>query len=903
MKYNPISLINNLSYLRHMRSALRALVVCLLSCSAGEVLLAQSLGLEKKQNQPQISEVARFHNQILQQDLPFELSPQQGFYKDSVELRLLNKQADWNYYFNVQGKKPIDWVFPEEGITLKASNAIRIMAIQPESQDTVEGFFTYLLNQDPSLPVLSLIFEPGDFFSGDRGIYVKGSNGIPGYCRSTPHNWNQDWERPVQMTLFEQDGSDSAVPAFSVGAGVKIGGGCTRLYNQKSLDIYFRSDYGLSRLNYPLFADKPITEFNRLSLRNGGQDWYRAMIRNAFSQELVRGRMDLGYQSYKHVAVYFNGQYWGIHTLREKQNEDFIESNYGVDADAIDLLSGNASVGEGSAEHYEQMLEYVSENGLEDSVHYAWIQEQMDIEQYMDYLIVEIFLANGDWPANNIKYWREQSATGKWRWILYDADMTMDSHSRGRLETNMFEKLHTLTDTNYEHPSWSTLLMRKLLENPTFKAAFLQRYSVHLQLSFNPTRSLALMDSIAGLITDEVPDHMRRWSKSMRLGNDMNWEKHLDVMRDFLSQRPDKEREHIKSFFGTERLHSLSTRVNRSRSGIIRVEGARSDTTEYVLLYKGIPAQVRAIPAAGYRFVRWEGLSQSSNADMYITLDDNSEIQAIFEPIESIQTSEVVINEIHYNAADHQDSDDWVELHNPNDYPVDLSYWFFSDSDDAHRYYFAPGSLLAEGGFRVLMRKPQDFAAVYPTVSVAEGPIGFGFAGSGELLRLFNAKGQLVDSVRYDDQSPWPIAADGQGASLALVNPLLDNADARFWSASSNGGTPGGANVDVLVANELEGPFPNQSDHPHQTQLGDNYPNPFNPTTTIPFSLEKATKVTLTIYDMLGRSVQLITNKYLAAGAHEVRFNADRVGISSGMYLYTLELDNKRITKTMLLLK
>ena len=87
---------------------------------------------------------------------------------------------------------------------------------------------------------------------------------------------------------------------------------------------------------------------------------------------------------------------------------------------------------------------------------------------------------------------------------------------------------------------------------------------------------------------------------------------------------------------------------------VIRVEGARSDTTEYVLLYKGIPAQVRAIPAAGYRFVRWEGLSQSSNADMYITLYENSEIQAIFEPIESIQTSEVVINEIHYNAADDQ---------------------------------------------------------------------------------------------------------------------------------------------------------------------------------------------------------------------------------------------------------
>ncbi len=867
------------------------------------ILAAQNFVPKQTHEVAQIPDITHPETQNLHQDLHFELSPHQGFYTDSVELKLLNKESGWSYYFNVQGKKPVDWIFPEEGITLKASNVIRILAIQSETQDTVEGFYTYLLNQEPSLPVLSLIFEPSDFFSGDRGIYVKGSNGIPGYCKSTPHNWNQDWERPVQMTLFEQDSKTSRTPVFSVPVGVKIGGGCTRLYDQKSLDIYFRADYGLSRLNYPLFSDKPITEFNRLSLRNGGQDWYRAMIRNTYSQELIRGRMDLGYQSYKYVAVYFNGQYWGIHILREKQNEDFIESNYGIDADAVDLLSGNASVSEGSSEHYEQMLEYVNQNGLEDSVHYAWIKEHMDVEQYMDYLITEIFLANGDWPANNIKYWRAQSDSGKWRWILYDADMTMDSHSRGRLETNIFEKLHMLIETNYEHPTWSTFLMRKLLENSAFKASFVQRYSVHLQLSFNSGRSLALMDSISGLIASEVPDHMRRWSKSMRLGNDMNWEKHLEVIGNFLSQRPEKEREHIRSFFGTAQLHSLSTNINRTKSGVIRVEGARSDTTEYVLLYEGLPAQLRAIPAAGYRFVRWEGLSQSSSTDIQVTLYENGQIHALFEPIPSTQTSEVVINEIHYNAADDKDSDDWVELYNPNDYPVDLSYWFFSDADDTHRYYFTPGSLLAKGGFRVLVRKPEEFAAIYPTVTVAEGPIGFGFAGSGELLRLFNAQGQLIDSVRYDDQLPWPTAADGQGASLALVNPLLDNANAHFWSASSNGGTPGGANLDVLVANELEDHHPNNSDYPYQTQLGNNYPNPFNPTTTIPFSIEKASKVKLTVYDMLGRSVLLLMNEYRAAGTHEVRFNAGKVGISSGLYLYTLEFDGKYLTKTMLLLK
>ena len=198
------------------------------------VLVAQNFIPKQTREVKQILDITQPETHNLYQDLHFELNPQQGFYTDSVELKLLNKHSGWNYYFNVQGKKPVDWVFPEEGITLKASNVIRILAIQSETQDTVEGFYTYLLNQEPSLPVLSLIFEPSDFFSGDSGIYVKGSNGITGYCRTTPYNWNQDWERPVQMTLFEQDGKTSTNVAFSIPTGVKIGGGCTRLYDQKS---------------------------------------------------------------------------------------------------------------------------------------------------------------------------------------------------------------------------------------------------------------------------------------------------------------------------------------------------------------------------------------------------------------------------------------------------------------------------------------------------------------------------------------------------------------------------------------------------------------------------------------------------------------------------------------------
>ena len=105
------------------------------------------------------------------------------------------------------------------------------------------------------------------------------------------------------------------------------------------------------------------------------------------------------------------------------------------------------------------------------------------------------------------------------------------------------------------------------------------------------------------------------------------------------------------------------------------------------------------------------------------------------------------------------------------------------------------------------------------------------------------------------------------------------------------------------MANELyENPL-NNTDQPYQTQLDNNYPNPFNPTTTIPFSLEKASKERLTVYDMLGRSVQVIIDEYRSVGTHEVRFSAGLDGLSTVLYMYSLEFDGERITKTILLLK
>ncbi|MCR9133845.1 MAG: CotH kinase family protein [bacterium] len=823
------------------------------------------------------------------------ITPESGFYADSVEVVVSGFNPSDQVFYSLDGSNPlVNRIALSGRISITQTTALRV-AVLTAQNDTLHFFKSYLIDEPTELPVLSITTDPAGFFSDSAGIYVEGTNGIPGYCRSSPKNWNQDWERSVNLTLFEKDRS----VGFSENAGVKIGGGCTRLYDQKSLDIYFRSEYGASKLEYPLFPDKPYDSFDRLSLRNGGQDWYRSMVRNAAVQSFVKDRMDLGFQAFKPVVVFLNGEYWGIHILREKQNEDFIESMYGYDENAVDVLTGNASVSEGSATHYETLIEYVSTNDMSLPENYAWVKTQMDVEQYMDYMMTEIYVANGDWPANNIKYWRPQTEDGKWRWILYDADMTMGSHSRGIISTNMFQKLHQTTNTDYEHPAWSTLLFRKLLENDDFKTTFIQRYSVHLQHTFERSRLRAILDSTKALVESEVPRHMERWQKSFRLGWNMDWEKHVEVVEDFIHNRNTVARQNLYSFFDLIRLNSLETISEPSDGGIVRVEGLRTDTTHYALVYNSLPVTITAEARPGYTFTGWSGVAEGAALEKEIILTENSIVTAHFKRNAIDQGSDVVINEINYNSSDEFDPKDWVELYNNTSSPIDMSGWYFSDSDDTHQFIFADGYTLPASGYVVISRDLAAFQAQFPAVNNVVGDMDFGFSGSGELLRVFNAQDELIDQVTYSDDAPWPTEADGNGATLSLTHPGLDNTLAENWAASSGNGTPGAENSDVLVNNEID--FVDEQ--PAGISLSQNYPNPFNPETNIQYTLNVPGNVRLSVYDVTGRLVSELVNEFKVPGTYSTRWDAARQSLASGVYVYRLELGDQILTRKMLLVK
>lgn len=823
-----------------------------------------------------------------------QIFPASGFYEDSVVVTSNYNTDSLLVYYTLDGSIPdTSDLLLDQLIIIKTTKTLRLAAFTVDYQDTTFLNRSYFINEITELPVFSLITDPDNLFSDENGIYVEGTNGISGYCRDTPKNWNQDWERPAYFEFFEKDRSKG----FKIHAGIKIGGGCTRLYDQKSLDIFFRSEYGASKLYYPLFEDKPFIEFDRLALRSGGQDWYRALIRNAAAQSIVRERMDLGYQAFKPVVVFINGEYWGIHMLRERQNEDFIESNYGFDENELDILSGgSANVKEGSSDHYDALLTYINENDISQQTHYDWVADQMDIDQYIDYYIAQIYMANGDWPANNIIFWRPQKPDGKWKWLMYDVDMSMGSHSRGVSSTNILKKLTTTTNTPYESPPTATFLFRSLLKNSEFMNTFIQRYSMHMHTTFKPERMKMYVDSVASLIESEIPAHGERWEKSMRLGSNMNWEKHMGLIKEFIDQRPTIARSNLYEFFDLVRLHSVETNIEPEGAGEVFIAGVRSDELEYGLIYQTIPAELKAVARPGYTFLGWSGDITGSENTKEISVTKNSVLTAHFVRNE-ISESGVVINEINYRSADTFNPEDWVEFYNNSDVAADMSGWYFTDSDETHRFTFDEGTLLEPDSYLILTRDSTLFSQLFPEVENKTGDMDFGLSGDGELIRLYDETGNIIDELTYNDKSPWPIEADGLGATLALSNPGFDNSLGENWAASSGHGTPGKMNDGIFVSNEEH----KEETVPVGINLSQNYPNPFNPETVIEYSLNKPAFVKLSIYDLQGRRVASLVETSNPTGIHRVVWNASEY--SSGIYFYRLEAGGVTLTRKLTLIK
>lgn len=482
---------------------------------------------------------------------------------------------------------------------------------------------TYITSSDHSLPIVTLVTEPDNFFDEQEGIYVYGPE--ENYVDEIPYfgaNFWRDWEKDVHFSFYEPNGE----LGIALDAGVKIFGAWSRANDQRSLSIFARGRYGFSKLEYPLFPSLDYDSFEAIILRNSGNDWMKTNFRDAMMTSLMDGS-GLETQAYRPVAVYLNGEYWGFYNIREKINEHFLDDKIDVDKSEINLLEFNGDVIEGNNDSYKDIISFITNNSLAVEANYQFIADQIDIENYITYLVAQIYADNRDWPGNNVKFWN--SPTTKWRWILFDTDFVFGTWNDG---ASSFDSLSYALESDgpgWPNPPWSTLLFRKLEENNQFRNKLINQFADEFNGRFKASNVNQHIDAIASSISSEMGRHFSRWDQ--RPQTISGWQSEIDKLKSFSDERLSFLRSYITNLFGINGTFQLNLSINNSAGGSVQLNSLQINSTSWQGEYfDNIPVSLTAIPSEGYRFSHWQGDINSSSANLTLNRSTNTSLSAIF---------------------------------------------------------------------------------------------------------------------------------------------------------------------------------------------------------------------------------------------------------------------------------
>ena len=833
---------------------------------------------------------------------PIEFSMASGFYNQgqiSVELSTPDESA--TIYFTTDGTTPtMDDFNYGYSIPLTSTTVIRARAFLNGWLPSETESKTYIFGEDEAegLPVVFLSTDPSTFFDEDTGMYVMGPNASWDFPYFGANFW-EDWERPIHFEILETDGS-----GYAANAGVKIFGGWSRAFPQKSFSIFSRSYYGPSTFDYGLFPDSGIDSYEAFILRNSGNDWESTMLRDGFITSLTND-LNIDHQQYRPAVLYLNGEFWGIQNIREKVNEHFLASHHLINAENIDLLDiqgvNEENIVHGTNIDYVNLLDYLENQDMGDPIVQNALEQWIDIESYMSYQAFQIFIDNRDWPGNNIKFWRDHRVGGKWRWILYDTDFGFSIWESNAYTYNTLSFALNPNGPGWPNPPWSTFLFRRMMDNDHFKNSFINIYCDLLNTVFQPNYLISHLDSIANNIEEIIPVHRARWYNNGNWPNStVNWQSRINTMENFSTNRRSYAINHIKNQFDLPNIAQTSLNIVPEGAGSIQLNTLKIIESGWNGYYfPTIPIEARAIPNEGFQFSSWLEFPDS-NATIHVQVTDPFTLTAVFIPT-NLSSGTTVINEINYNSSDDYNSDDWVELINPGEIEIDISDWILKDDDNSHGYTIPDETVIQPNNYLVLAKDMDLFSSSYPDINNVIGPFDFSLSGGGDQVRIFDNAGVLIDSVQYDDIDPWPVEPDGNGPTLELINPTLDNLLSESWAASTDNGTPGAQNstYDNLSSDLI-------SIIPEKIHLYPSYPNPFNPTTTISFDIPNTPVGTMNasslhVFNIKGQRVETLINETIKPGKHNIQWHPKN--ISSGVYFLQFKYGEEVITQKITFMK
>jgi len=372
-----------------------------------------------------------------------------------------------------------------EPILIDGNTVVRARALAPGLMASDVVTHTYLFEEPHTVPVACLSGEPSQI----NIIFHKA-------------NRNYKPIYPGNMEYYETDGT----PGVSFTAGIKPKGRSSLDLGQNSVTLRLSGQYGRTEVTYPFFEDSNVTTFTEITLRNSGEDRIRSRLRDSYFHKLAEG-LNIATIRTRIVAVYVNGEYWGLYDLTEEQEEGYFESYFGLSNEDIDMIDRNTTVLEGSVDDYLRVREYALTWDLSDDAVFAEFAKLVDTDACMDYLILNTYFGNGD--VINQRFWHACDNSVRWQPLLFDLDWCMRFNQSDR---NTFTRYFSRDGAVAVNATVTNMdIFWGLKQNAAWREQFINRFIELAYTQFDTDRLLALLDETVAEMKPEMIRHIALW--------------------------------------------------------------------------------------------------------------------------------------------------------------------------------------------------------------------------------------------------------------------------------------------------------------------------------------------------------------------------------------------------------
>ncbi len=420
--------------------------------------------------------------------LPGVYSQEEGF---TVDLH-----AEGTIYYTTDGSIPdsssAKYTTP---LRIDETTVLRAVSIEDHKLGSDVYTATFIIGDKHDLPVVSLVTEPDNLW-GYQGIYKNNKISV------------KEIRVPANVSYSGSDGN------FSLDCSLNLHGATTVVYfDKKSFAVRFNDSYD-GPLHYDVFEDGEVTTFSSLIIRNSIESSFSSQMHDAMIGYIASRCSDsVISQKYKYVALYLNGEYWGLYAIRERHSEEHFASYMNVPAEEVKIVRYMTS----ERNELYDLYKFLERNNLRSDENYAYAKSVLDIDSYIDWIIFEAYMSNVD-INGNIRYYKNPS-TGLWQIGLADLDLGIVGSYRA------FEEVAE----TFHHGQMVSALMK----NDDFNDALARRLAELLSNELSDENVIALIDEMSDTIRSEATWEAARWERSPVYG----WESTVDYMRNFCDGR------------------------------------------------------------------------------------------------------------------------------------------------------------------------------------------------------------------------------------------------------------------------------------------------------------------------------------------------------------------------------